>query len=147
MAFPGECPVPGCLANEDCAPGEFCMTATGDCGGEGECTFLPDFCIDILDPVCGCNGVTYNNACFAAQDGQSAVYSGECACLTNDDCAPEEYCMKATGDCGGEGECSVLPDFCIDIYDPVCGCNDATYTNECFAAQDSQNVAFTGECP
>ena len=24
-------------------------------------------------------------------------------------------------------------DVCIEIYEPVCGCNDVTYSNSCFA--------------
>lgn len=37
--------------------------------------------------------------------------------------------------------------FCIEIYEPVCGSDEQTYSNSCFACQ-SENVAFwtEGEC-
>lgn len=39
----------------------------------------PDcFCIQIFDPVCGCNDVTYGNACMAACAGITKFKRGEC---------------------------------------------------------------------
>jgi hypothetical protein len=35
-------------------------------------------CIEIYDPVCGCNNKTYSNACYAQAHGVSVSYSGEC---------------------------------------------------------------------
>ena len=35
-------------------------------------------CTFIYQPVCGCNGKTYGNACIAASVGISIVKQGEC---------------------------------------------------------------------
>jgi hypothetical protein len=48
-------------------------------GGGNSCRIPPPFqresciCPLFFDPVCGCNGVTYSNACFAACEVRSAT--------------------------------------------------------------------------
>ena len=37
------------------------------------------FCIEVYDPVCGCNGITYSNSCYATNfSGVTSYVSGEC---------------------------------------------------------------------
>ena len=35
-------------------------------------------CIEISEPVCGCNGITYDNECYAEKSGVSNWIEGEC---------------------------------------------------------------------
>ncbi len=35
-------------------------------------------CIEIYDPVCGCDGVTYSNSCYAGLSGVLSYVTGEC---------------------------------------------------------------------
>jgi hypothetical protein len=35
---------------------------------------------------------------------------------------------------------------CIEIYEPVCGCNDVTYDNECYAEVSGIYNWTEGEC-
>ena len=35
---------------------------------------------------------------------------------------------------------------CIEIYDPVCGCNDITYSNSCYAEREGVTDWSRGSC-
>ena len=37
-----------------------------------------DTCIEIYAPVCGCNGITYVNYCYADRSGVLKYIDGEC---------------------------------------------------------------------
>ena len=36
-------------------------------------------CIEIYQPVCGCNNQTYSNSCYAGRDGVTSWSEGECS--------------------------------------------------------------------
>lgn len=76
--FTGTCPPPICTSNADCDPADYCATAAGACGSDGACTPRPLACSFVWDPVCGCNDLTYANACKAAQVGVPVQHSGPC---------------------------------------------------------------------
>lgn len=82
-AEPGHCGLPPdgttfpCLTNDDCPGNEYCWAET--CDGPGGCKSRSnDDCGVILDPACGCDGVTYTNASCAATRGVRVAHDGTC---------------------------------------------------------------------
>lgn len=67
-----------CTDNSDCPPGEYCQKPAGHCDGDGGCTLIGTVCPAVIDPVCGCDGNTYGNACNAATAGVNVVAAGNC---------------------------------------------------------------------
>ena len=80
----GPCPCGG-AAQVDCPDGYYCdFGATGSCleaNPTGSCAAVPESCSGVAAQVCGCDGVTYLNACSAAQAGVSVASVGACAPL------------------------------------------------------------------
>ena len=72
----------GGTAGDTCNDDEYCSyTGRGRCGADGAtstCEPRPSMCATLVDPVCGCDGVTYDNWCRAAAAGWGYISEGEC---------------------------------------------------------------------
>jgi hypothetical protein len=68
----------GCTDGDHCTPGQYCERPQGACEEMGACATRPEFCIEIYQPVCSCDGETYANACKAAAAGASIAVEREC---------------------------------------------------------------------
>lgn len=72
----------GGFAGFACDDGLFCKYEPEQSCGNGDqmgvCTEPPQACQFVHHPVCGCDGRTYSNACFAAANSVSVLHDGEC---------------------------------------------------------------------
>lgn len=68
----------GCVGNDDCAVFEFCAIPDRACSGVGECVARAGDCGPGLPEQCGCDGMTYQDACERAAAGVSLASEGRC---------------------------------------------------------------------
>jgi hypothetical protein len=98
-----------CSLDADCDdPALYCARGTGECRGPGACERTSEICTEQYAPVCGCDGRTYSNHCYAGAAGVNVATEGPCPC-------PEIFCEP-----GGEPVDS-NSDGCMDRCLSACG--------------------------
>jgi hypothetical protein len=144
-----------------CPAGQACQFPFAKCNQPdlaGVCVAVPTECPQQGPPVCGCDGKTYRNECELLKAGVRPDKRGACgngggggnnaACRTDADCTgTNEFCDFKAGACKPPGKCMVRPEVCTDIFKPVCGCDNKTYSNDCRRQSAGVSLKSQGECP
>ena len=141
----GECDTFCPRADEDCASA---------CASDGECA-VGQACVSGACKEASPSGCSNDGECAVGQVCVSgactiATTTADCGGFAGLVCDPTEFCEYAAGAmCGAAdqlGTCATRPDFCTAQYDPVCGCDNTTYSNACQAAVAGTSVFSDGPC-
>lgn len=159
IAHDGLCEAGTCFSDDDCNEGEYCEgDGDGACDSLGRCKVISSHPCglafdtetgELTQPVCGCDGVTYQGACMAS--GHRIAHDGVCGaatCFSNDDCAEGLVC-RGEGGCDSIGACklvSVRPCELPRVSEPVCGCDGVAYQSACHAINSGQRIDHDGLC-
>jgi len=109
-------------------------------------------CSTYTDPVCGINGETYQNDCYAGQDGVHTYMRGVCPpieCTQSPVCGSDGKSYQSNCFAELSGVTEYLPGSCpfSPCTGPVCGDDGTTYPSDCFASLSGVESWEPGGCP
>ena len=67
------------------------------------------------------------------------------ACISDNDCGNWQFC-EYRGCSAPSGRCVNVPQNCLALWNPVCGCDGRTYSNNCYRRKARVSGAAYGEC-
>lgn len=156
---PGECGMPPMLAPRICPDGTLVVPDIRcEAKPDGVCgwSFLPVVCPtqgtcsagERPCPTCGSGFVCtpLGVACPLVQCPPPTIACGGPSSLV---CPKNMYCDFEDNSCGAAGqfgECNLMPDTWIEIYAPVCGCDNVSYGNAYEAHGNGVDVQYAGLC-
>jgi hypothetical protein len=115
-----------------CPADAWCQFPNHDCGGTddtGICVKRPVDCSGVpSNPVCGCNGQSYPNACLAEQAGVDVHAGGPCQVPQLFACGPMLSCKTGLEYCDDDNgivaaySCQPLPTSCLPPNTTDCAC-------------------------
>jgi hypothetical protein len=145
----GLCDVEQCSKDSDCpilvcirapCPGYRCIDrkcVLQTCGNgiceEGEADFCPQ-CRNLNPP------------CMLPCEIGTCPEDCEVKCQLKSECSKSEFCLYNPGQCKGLGKCQEKPEACNLFYQPVCGCDGKTYSNDCVMSAAGVSKRNDGEC-
>ena len=68
------------------------------------------------------------------------------ACSPTHPCGRGEYCEMSCTSASPVNRCVAIPTACTDVVQPVCGCDNNTYANDCLRRQAKVGLKSAGAC-